>query len=126
LLGRALAFSLQHCLGHLLDKKRDTIAAFDDVLPNVGGKQLVASDPVYDRTDLSLCQSIKRKGGNVRSPDPGRLEVRPECHDQQYRERRDPVDEPTEDFQARRVHPMRILKDHERRILLCQRSHSGS
>src|SRR5262249_61120753 len=70
LLGRALALGLQHRLRHLLNEQRDTIATLDDVLTNVSRKQLVANQPIYDGTDLSLCQSIKCKGGHVVSADP--------------------------------------------------------
>jgi hypothetical protein len=83
----------------------------------ISSKPLVANDAVYDRTDLPLCQSIERKGGNVRSSDQGWLKLWPERHDQQHAEARDLVHEPTEDFPAARVGPMRILEDHQHRIL---------
>jgi calcineurin-like phosphoesterase family protein len=126
LLGRALALGLEHRLRHLLDEQGDAISALDNVLSDAGRKQLVANDPVYHGADFSLRQSIEREGGHVRSSDPGRLELRPERHDQQRAEARDPIHEPTENFQARRVGPMRILQDHQHRILTCQCFHSGT
>jgi hypothetical protein len=80
--GCALALGFQHRLCNFLYEQRDAIAALDDVLTNVDRKQLVANHAIYDGTDLSLRESIKCKGGHVRSPDPGRLELWPERHDQ--------------------------------------------
>ena len=53
----------------------------------------------------------------MRPPDPGRLEFRPERHDQQHAECLESVDGPTERFQARGVGPMRILEDHQHGIV---------
>src|SRR5215469_2820049 len=75
LLGRALALSLQHRLGYLLDKQRDAIAALDDVLTDARRKELIANDPIYHGADFSLRQPIESEGGHVRLPDPGRLEL---------------------------------------------------
>jgi hypothetical protein len=60
------------------------------------------------------------------SSDPGRIKTRSECHDQQHTKAADPVDHPIEDFQARGVGPMRILEDHQHRVLPCQRFHLGN
>ena len=60
------------------------------------------------------------------SSDPGRIKIRPECHDQQHTKAADPVHDPTKHFQARGVGPMRILEDHQHRILPCQRFHLGN
>ena len=71
----------------------------------------------------SLRQPIEREGGHVRLSDPGRLEFRPERHDQQHAKGPNPVHDPTEHFQARGVGPMRILEDHQHRTLACQGLH---
>ncbi len=53
----------------------------------------------------------------MRPSDPGRLEFRPERHDQQHADRSDLIDDPAEHFQARRVGPMRVLEDHQHRAV---------
>jgi hypothetical protein len=125
LLGCSLALSLQHRFRHLFDKQWDAIAAFDDVVPDARRKQLVANDTVDHGANFSLRQPIEREGGHVRSPNPGRLELRAKSHDQQHAKRRDLVHAPTESFKAGRVGPMRILENHRQRILPSQRSHLG-
>ena len=87
------------------------------------GSELVADDAVDHGADFALRQPIEGEGGDVRPSDPGRLELRPERHDQQHAKGRDPVHGPTEHFQARGVGPMRILEDHQHRILARQRLH---
>jgi hypothetical protein len=97
-LGRALVLGFEHRLCHLLNEQRNAVAALDDVLTDVDRKQLVANQPIYDGTNLALWQSTKRKGGHVRSPDPGRLELWPKRHDQQHAEGRDLIHTPTENL----------------------------
>ena len=53
--------------------------------------QLVADDAVDHGSDIALCQPIDGEGGDMRPSDPGRLELRPERHDQQHAKARDPV-----------------------------------
>ena len=59
----------------------------------------------------------------MRLPDPGRLEFRPERHDKQRAEAPNPVNGPTEHFQAGGVGPMRILEDDQHRVLARQGLH---
>jgi hypothetical protein len=75
---------------------------------------------VDHRVDFTLRQPIDSQGGYMRASDPGRLEVRSVRHEQQHAKRPNPVHHPTEQFQARGVSPMHILKDHEHRILPCE------
>ena len=119
----ALALRLQHRLGHLLHEQRNAVGALDDVLPDVRREQLVAGDAVDHGVDFALRQPIDGERGHVRPSDPGRLEFRPERHDQQHAKARDPVHHPAERFQAGGVGPMRILEDHQHRILARQRLH---
>ena len=114
----ALAFRLQHRLRHFLHEQRNAVGALDDVLPDVRRQRLVAGDAVDHRVDFALRQAINRERGHMRPSDPGRLELRPERHDQQHAKGPNPVHGPTEHFQARGVSPMRILEDHQHRILL--------
>ena len=51
----------------------------------------------------------------MRSSNPGRLEFRPERHDQQHAKVRDLVHRLAESFQARRIGPVRILDNHQHR-----------
>jgi hypothetical protein len=88
-------------------------SALDDVLSDVRRQQLVADDAVDHGADVSLCQTVDRQRGHMRLSDPGRLELRPERHDQQHAKARDPVHRATERFQAGGVAPVRILEDHE-------------
>jgi hypothetical protein len=59
----------------------------------------------------------------MRPSDPGRLKFWPEGNEQQDAKTRDPVDYSAECFQACRVGPMRILEDHQNRILQRQSFH---
>ena len=47
----------------------------------------------------------------------------PKCNNQQHAKCRNAVHHPTEQFQARGIGPMRILEDHQHRILACQGLH---
>jgi hypothetical protein len=114
-LGRALAAHLQHRLRHLLDEQRNTVGAFDDILPDTRRQYLVADEVIDHGADFALRQSIDGQAGHVGPSDPWRLEFRAECHDEQHAKGRDPVHRPTERFEGRGVAPMRILEDHQRR-----------
>jgi len=61
---------------------------------------------------IALGQMVDRQRGHMRLSDPGRLELRPERHDQQHAKARDPVHCATERFQGRGVAPVRVLEDH--------------
>jgi len=78
-------------------------------------------DEVDHCADFALCQPIDRESRHVRLSDPGRVEFRPERHDQQHPKGRHPVHRPTEYFQTRGIGPMRILEDHQHRVPACQR-----
>ena len=83
---RALALRLQHRLRHLLHEQRNAVGALDDVLPDARRQRLVADDAVDHGADFALRQPIDGEGGHMRPSDPGRLELRPERHDQQHAE----------------------------------------
>jgi tetratricopeptide (TPR) repeat protein len=121
MLNCALALRLQHRLRHFLDEQRNAVGTLDDVLADVGWQRLVADDALDHGDNFALAKPIDGEECHIRSSDPGRIKIRPECHDQQHTKTADPVDDPTEHFQARRVGPMRILEDHQHRILACQR-----
>jgi hypothetical protein len=65
-------------------------------------------------------EAVDRHECYMRSPYPGRIKVRPECHYQQHRKAADALDDPTERFQARWIGPMGVLEDHQHRSLACQ------
>jgi hypothetical protein len=56
----------------------------------------------------------------MRPSHPRRVELGAERYDKQNGKRSNPVDHPTEYFQARGVDPMRILQDHQYRLPACQ------
>jgi hypothetical protein len=91
-------------------------ASLDDVLPNACREKLVADDAVDHGADFALSQPIDGNGGRVRPSDPRRLELWPECHDQQHSESWYLVHDSTEQFEARGVGPMGILENHQHRI----------
>ena len=95
----------------------NAVGALDDVLPDVRREELVANDPVDHGVDFALRQPIEGEGGHVGPSDPRRLELRPERHDQQHAEGWYLVHDATEQFEARGVGPMRILENHQHRIL---------
>ena len=103
---------LQHRLCHLLYKQRDAVGALDNVLPDVCRQRLVADDVLDQGVDLAMSQPVEGKTCDVRLSDPGRLELRPERHDQQYAKGPNQVHRATERFQARGIGPVRI-QDHQ-------------
>ena len=117
----ALALRFQHRFGHFLYEQRNAIGALDDFLPNVRWHWLVASNAVDHRFDFAPRQPIEGEGGDVWLSDPRRLELWPEGYEQQHGKVCDPVHSPTEQFQARGVGPMCVLKDHQHRIFACKR-----
>src|SRR6516162_5241189 len=76
-----VALRFQHRLGHFLYEQRNTIGPLDDVLPEVRGKLLVASDAVDHRVHFGPRQPIDGEGDDVRLSDPLRLEFRPEGYE---------------------------------------------
>ena len=81
----------------------------------LAGSAIVADDVVDHGVDVALRQPIERERGHVRLSDPGRLEFRPEGHDQQHATVRDLITSRPNTSKARRVGPMRILEDHQHR-----------
>ena len=118
--GRALAFGFQHRFRHFLHKQRNAVSALDDVLSDVRRDEPVANDRVDHGIDFALRQPIDGKGGYVWPSDPWRLELRPERYDQQHTKGRDPIHDPTQQFEARGIGPMSILENHQNRILACK------
>ena len=57
----------------------------------------------------------------MRLSDPGRLEFRPERHEQQHAKGPNPIHSPPKHFQACGIGPVRILEDLQHRPLPCQR-----
>ncbi|MGB6768582.1 MAG: hypothetical protein WBE50_10895, partial [Methyloceanibacter sp.] len=85
------AFGLQHRSGYFFDEERNAVRAFDDVATHVRRQRLAAEDAVDHHTDFALRQPVERQRRHMRATDPGRVEFRPECDNQQNGERRDPV-----------------------------------
>src|SRR5262245_54500580 len=56
----------------------------------------------------------------MRLSDPGRVKLWPERYNEQRAKGPNPVNNPTEHFQARGVGPMRILEDHQHRSSACE------
>jgi hypothetical protein len=71
----------------------DAIGPLDDVLPNVRWEQLASDNTVHHRTDVPLSQPIDGECGDVKPPDPRRLELRPERHDEKGAKRAHSVPE---------------------------------
>jgi hypothetical protein len=53
--------SLENCLGHLLNKERDAVSSFDNVLLNAFCQRLVASYSINERGDFSLREPVERE-----------------------------------------------------------------
>src|SRR5262249_31497154 len=114
-LGRALALRLQHRLGHLLHEKGNTVGALDYVLLNAWWEELVANDAADHGLDVAPTQPIDGEGRYVGATDPRWIELRTERHDQKQAHAPNLVHSPTKRFQACRVDPLHILKDHQHR-----------
>ena len=65
-------------------------------------------------------QPVERQHRHLRLAGPGRLELGPERHDQQYRQAADAIDGQVEQFARGRVDPMRVLENHQHRLLARQ------
>ena len=65
---------------------------------------------------FTLPKPIQRQARHMRLSHPRRVELGTECDDQQYRKGFNPVHDPAERFQARRIDPMRILENHQHRL----------
>ena len=126
MLNCALALRLQHRFRHFLDEQRNAVSTLDDVLADVGWQRLVADDALDQGENFAFSQPVNGESRNVRPSDPGRLELWPERHDQQHAEARYPVNNPTEQFEAGGVGPMRILEDHQNCILPSQSFQLGN
>src|SRR4029077_17584824 len=79
----------------------------------LAGSGLLPMTPSNHRENFALSETIDRESRPVRPPDPGRLELWTERHNQQHRKGASPIDDPTERFQARGVGPVRVLEDHQ-------------
>jgi hypothetical protein len=109
-----------------LYEQRNAVSTLDDVLADVGWQRLVADDALDHGENFAFSQPIDGEECHIRSSDPGRIKIRPECYHQQHTKAADPVGDSTEHFQARGVGPMRILQDHQHWILPRQRFHLGN
>src|SRR6185295_19939063 len=100
-----------------LHEQRDAVGALDDILPDICGKEVIANKAVDYGADFSLCQPIEGEGRHVWPSDPGRLELKPERHDQHHAKTGYSADDAIKQFKARRVSPMCILENHQNRIV---------
>ena len=66
---------------------------------------------------------VEGQGGHVMPSNPRRIELGTVRHNQQHRKGSNPINGSTERFQACRVDPMRVLEDHQHRILTRQCLH---
>ena len=115
-----LALCLQHRLCHLLHEQGNAVGALHDLRHHIRRKLLVLDKPRDDRGRLTLPKSVERQACHMRLSHPRCVELGAESYDQQHVKGCDPVHRPAEHFQARRIDPMRILEDHQHRIVACQ------
>ena len=118
--GRALALRFQHRLRHLLHEQRNAVGALHDLRQHIRRQLLVPDKPRDDGGRFTLPKPVQRQARHLRLSHPWRVELGAEGHDQQDRKGSDSIDRPTERFQARRIDPMRILEDHQHRLLARQ------
>ena len=118
--GRALALRLQHRLRHLLHEQGNAVGALDDLRHHIRRQLLVPDQARDDGGRFTLPKPVERQARHMRLSHPRRVELGAERYDQQHRKGFNPVHGPTERFQARRIDPMRILEDHQHRLLACQ------
>ena len=118
----ALALRLQHRFGHLLHEQGDAVGSFDDVLPDVRRKQLVADERAQSWRSISRSARrlmVRTVTYGVRSK---AAQIQAGTSQSAARKGANPVHDPTEHFEARRVGPMRVLEDHQHRSLARQPS----
>jgi hypothetical protein len=87
------------------------------------GTSLLPTTPSIMASMSSLRQPIDRENRHVRPSDPGRVELWTERDNQQHTQGPKAVNDPADSFEARGIHPMRVLDDHQHRILPGQRLH---
>ena len=92
----------------------------------LAGRSLLPITPSIIASMQRFGRRLKRNSGDARLSDPGRRKFRPERNEQQNAKGRNSVYNSADDFQARRVGPMRILEDHQNWTLSCQRFHLGN
>ena len=76
---------------------------------------------MHEARPFIAAEPVQRDHRHLRPSDPGRLELRPVCHDEQYRQPRDLFDRKVEQLARGRIDPMQILADHQYRLMPCQR-----
>ena len=84
-------------------------------------RQLLVPDKARDDGGrFTLPKPVERQARHMRLSHPRRVELGAESYDEQRRKSFNPVHRPAERFEARRIDPMRILEDHQHRLLACQ------
>ncbi len=113
-------FAFEQGLGELFDEQRHPVGPVDDLIEQSARQFLAARDVADQRCPVALRQPAERQHGDVRLPGPRRLKFRPEGDDEQDRERLQSFDGQRQEFDRRRVAPMRVLEQHQNRPALRQ------
>ena len=113
---RSLALRLQNCLRHLLHEQGNAVGALDDLHHHVRRQRLVPGQARDNDRRFTLPKPVEHQARHMRLSHPRRVELGTERDDQQHRKGFNPVHGPADRFQARRIDPMGILKNHQHRL----------
>jgi hypothetical protein len=85
-------------LRQLLNEKWYAVGALDDLFRCVPGEGSAARNPLHERRSLAPVEAAKGERRNVRLAGPSRLELGPECNQQQYWQACHPIDHAIEEL----------------------------
>ena len=77
--------ALQHAFRQFLYEQRHTVGAVDNLFDDLLGERLSSRDLQDQRGSIGPVETVQGQHTDARLADPGRLELRPERHHQQYR-----------------------------------------
>src|SRR5579872_6933658 len=90
-------------------------------MPDIHRQMLVADYAIDHGGDITLRQSIERQCAHAGPAGPWRLKFRSERYEQKNAKVGDLIHYAAEQFERRRVGPMRVLQDHQHGLLPAQR-----
>ena len=108
-----LRIGLDHRPGELLDEERHTRRALDDLLDHPARERRIARNALDQGRRVVPPEPAERQRRDMRQSGPGRPELGPEGDKEQRRQAPEALNRHAQQFQGRRVDPVRILEQDE-------------
>ena len=105
----------EHALGQLFHEQRYAVGLGNDLIEHLGRQRLTRHDAIDHRYRLTSLETVEREGGDMRTPDPWRGELRPGCHHIQHGQVLHSVDDPAEQIERCGIDPVRVFNQHQQR-----------